>query len=548
MVLYYGPRNLLRFDKGVLADVYARYRTAISSTLTVVGMSFWWPLLRTSITGIVFEGQSLCGQQALNLFGILSLACLVAVGFASPFARRGTVQKVSTVCMATVASASALALLLDCSNALAVASGIISFASVYVLLPLAWAGTLVHQNRTDLNRCFALVIGSYIASYVPDYLVFLVPAIETARPVFSLAASAVLWMVAEYLIASPNTVAPSSKSESRFYPETTDGQIPPSFLAFLLLFYLINCLVVGFVRTGTFEYHADSLLLARVSASVVVASSLLLITSFPRRSNLEKRSARAASVLILLSALLLIGLLIASLLPKRRAFDIGAGLIAATSSCTSVFLYSFAVITMERKKHPARYLTFAFTLPVLINVLIGIFAIPALEAAADMDSYDFWGMPSLVSGLFLAIVLIALLGVLFVKSIRYALESRDSNIGREALPFDPEKSPSIQSTRPFETFGLSHREQELVELLMHGHTFKKAAELLRLSEGTVQTYAKKIYRKTGVHSKQELIDLIQQIDAAPRTGVHTREELVERMHKPDSGDAPHPARTTAGRS
>lgn len=497
----------------------ANHRTAIASTLSIVGMSFWWPLLRTSITGVMLGEHDLQGFQALRLFGALSLLCVVIVGLVAPSPRNGIVRKILTASMAIASSVTSWTLIFNGGGPLATIVGAVSLSFVFALLPIAWASTLACQNSSQLNRCFPLVISSYIASYALDYLVFIVPGIEAARPVFSIAASTALWIGLEYLAAKPvDTTLSLPNPGPHFHSKSDSERIPSSFLAFLLLFYLINCLVVGFVRTGTFEYHADSFLLSRVSASVVVALLLLLITTFPRQANLEKRSVRAASVLFFLSILLLVGLLVASLFPdEKQVFDIGAGLIAAAASCTSVFLYSFVVITMGQKTNPIRYLTFAFTLPVLANVLIGVFAIPILEAAAGMDSSRFWGMPSLVSGLFLAIIFIALLGILLIKSIRYALIPKTDNRDPEFLLSVTEPREPLQPTGHLETFGLSQRELELVELLLHGHTFKKAAELMRLSEGTVQTYAKKIYRKTGVHSKQELIDLIAQMNEAVHT-------------------------------
>ncbi len=57
-------------------------------------------------------------------------------------------------------------------------------------------------------------------------------------------------------------------------------------------------------------------------------------------------------------------------------------------------------------------------------------------------------------------------------------------------------------------YGLSERETEVLALLYRGNTQKKIAEELVVSLNSVQTYAKTLYRKLGVHSRQELIDLV----------------------------------------
>jgi DNA-binding NarL/FixJ family response regulator len=50
---------------------------------------------------------------------------------------------------------------------------------------------------------------------------------------------------------------------------------------------------------------------------------------------------------------------------------------------------------------------------------------------------------------------------------------------------------------------LSKREREVLELLVHGHTYADVANALGIAEGTVQTYVKRIYEKMDVSTKAE---------------------------------------------
>lgn len=52
---------------------------------------------------------------------------------------------------------------------------------------------------------------------------------------------------------------------------------------------------------------------------------------------------------------------------------------------------------------------------------------------------------------------------------------------------------------------LTGRENEIVDLLLKGRTYKMIAEELYLSENTVKTHIKNIYSKLGIKSKTELI-------------------------------------------
>ena len=56
---------------------------------------------------------------------------------------------------------------------------------------------------------------------------------------------------------------------------------------------------------------------------------------------------------------------------------------------------------------------------------------------------------------------------------------------------------------------LTAREKEILPYLAHGRSRKVIAEKLVLSENTIKTYISNVYGKLGVHTQQELIDLVQ---------------------------------------
>ena len=64
----------------------------------------------------------------------------------------------------------------------------------------------------------------------------------------------------------------------------------------------------------------------------------------------------------------------------------------------------------------------------------------------------------------------------------------------------------------FDALGLadpfSKREREVVALVLRGNNVPAVARKLYISENTVRDHMKSIYRKAGVHSRQELIDLL----------------------------------------
>lgn len=59
-------------------------------------------------------------------------------------------------------------------------------------------------------------------------------------------------------------------------------------------------------------------------------------------------------------------------------------------------------------------------------------------------------------------------------------------------------------------YGLSARETEVFDLLAKGRNRSYVSKTLFISDNTTRTHMKNIYRKLGVHSHQELIDLLEQ--------------------------------------
>lgn len=63
--------------------------------------------------------------------------------------------------------------------------------------------------------------------------------------------------------------------------------------------------------------------------------------------------------------------------------------------------------------------------------------------------------------------------------------------------------------------GLSKRESDVFALIARGRSVPFIAERLVLSENTVNSHVRRIYRKLEISSKQELLDLIESSSASP---------------------------------
>lgn len=93
------------------------------------------------------------------------------------------------------------------------------------------------------------------------------------------------------------------------------------------------------------------------------------------------------------------------------------------------------------------------------------------------------------------------------------LAEETMSASREAEPTSPREenrnSPYARAVAATaEEYGLSPRERQMLVYLAHGRDAKAISEKLVLSVHTVRTHIYNIYAKTGVHSHQELLDII----------------------------------------
>ena len=88
-------------------------------------------------------------------------------------------------------------------------------------------------------------------------------------------------------------------------------------------------------------------------------------------------------------------------------------------------------------------------------------------------------------------------------------DSRTPEPVTEATAGFPKIECPIHSTQLAYRFNLTQREFEVFTYLSRGRSAKYIADELVLSENTVWAHIKRVYAKTGCHSKQEIMDLAE---------------------------------------
>jgi two-component system NarL family response regulator len=107
-------------------------------------------------------------------------------------------------------------------------------------------------------------------------------------------------------------------------------------------------------------------------------------------------------------------------------------------------------------------------------------------------------------------------GYLSKKINREELVSALNDVSQGNIHLSQEAEKSVQDFKrkiiDYPEVRLSCREKEIVQLMIDGYTNKQIATQLFISESTVETHRKNIYRKTEAHSLPKLIQIVADLN------------------------------------
>lgn len=182
-------------------------------------------------------------------------------------------------------------------------------------------------------------------------------------------------------------------------------------------------------------------------------------------------------------------------------FAWGTGLMQASKSCFSLVIFELVLLAANRSRSlPAIARSMPlFVLPTLASSCISYVVVPVVVEVFGITYKGFWGTLSLTMGFALGVFLFVYLSSLAIRGVPAAGAVASGASG--AAGRDPVLAAGA-------SHDLTAREREILALLVKGNTYRKIAELLGVSENTVQYHSKNIYRKFDVHTKQQLIDCV----------------------------------------
>lgn len=218
-----------------------------------------------------------------------------------------------------------------------------------------------------------------------------------------------------------------------------------------------------------------------------LAVSALVIWLFTKYSSNVGFAAAARWVLPIMA----VGLLLGSF-DDIASLSLACLLLAAAHASLETIL-RMQIIGFSRKDDfdPMRIIGWGFA-----AIMMGAFLGPALYHAV---------VPALVQpGASLVICVLAALVV--ISAFLF------SDVGEKpAQALSQPADVVMRSVKMAEAYALSNREREVLEYLLEGRSHPYIRDELFISKSTVDTHVRHIYSKTGVKSKQELIDLSKRL-------------------------------------
>lgn len=192
-------------------------------------------------------------------------------------------------------------------------------------------------------------------------------------------------------------------------------------------------------------------------------------------------------------------------------FESWAGVLTLTGyHLFLVYTYTEFGLTASEAQVPARRVFAWGTSAIDIGLIAGTALVSAVQHLSGA-----WAM-----GIAFGIVyLLLLVSILLFPKVFESIENRERDkaalvkLQREtgrggASDSDPLHDMGARCSVVAKLFGLSAREQDVLEYLLMGRTLQSIANETFLSYNTVKTHVSHIYQKAGVHSRDELIDLL----------------------------------------
>ena len=318
------------------------------------------------------------------------------------------------------------------------------------------------------------------------------------------------WKVAALFLPAVNTVLPfisfaSMAVATVFFPKAGDeaGQQPSARVSdsvhkrCIYTFFVTGCFIclitaiyphlMGSPEMGSVQFSEQIITYALVLFFCACCIAYTYVTSIERRY--------LSSLFVIASTFSIISFFIALIFIYFDQSRSGMGFLTASSKTVIFVMLAFAgYYAVLFSAHAASALAlFAVLTRALPQMIVN-------GVVKQIGFSVYTGQPELlvpITACIAVLVSLAMFGAIATDIVLY----------KELLPYEAAEYVESLCAAASRDRGLTHREQEVLVQLYRGNSVKAIAESLYLAPSTVQTHMRSLYKKMGVHSRQELVDL-----------------------------------------
>ena len=258
--------------------------------------------------------------------------------------------------------------------------------------------------------------------------------------------------------------------------------------------------IIDMAATGTSDQPEASILISQAGG---IAAAAIFLAYFRFRTS--SSTARVTNGVL---GLLATGILLLPFLPASYAVALNVCAASGWKLVMLLLFYLVISIFSENRKLLIAGIALAYALP-----RFGLFLGMRVGEIANIGSGDF--LRTIAVAFFLLYLILMVVWAANSHERKRAeghartADARLEQLARTQTDLRKQRCDELGSR-----CGLTPRETEIMFLLSQGRDAVFIAETLFLSRNTVKSYQKTVYAKLGVHSKQEVIDLVQG-DASP---------------------------------
>lgn len=467
------------------------------------------------------EVSTLCGA-------LFALAVAVAAYFRPSLVRE---RAISVVLLVTLA-ASLVALALGLEFGISV---LVEWGAPLGGIGSAWFSVLAGVGLTRLTMRDALLVipAAYGVSYGVTFLLRLAGTLPAAVAVLLY----FLCLAGVFVCVMPRTAELFQRIRRQESPEVLDVTNPSSFLPLASVVYVTIFLFNAAFGYGTVQVGGRLPLLGLVLSFVPVGLVLALAVSHWVRV-LSPDALQRVSSLLVLAGFLLVPLTVFDPGPTSWTNASSSVLLQGGADCFGVLTYFIVARVGARNPLGALTTSAGATAAAWVGIAAGAMLSSALEEVAAGNPALLMGASSALTFGFVAYSFVAVKPGSFARAIDDVLPvlgpeggekdadgespesglsgavrsgEADETVASEELPGSEQRLDDACAAVA-ERFGLTAREVDVLQLLARGRTASVIQERLVLSHNTVKSHVRHIYSKLGVHSQQQLIDVVDRAE------------------------------------